>query len=168
MAKTGNPFLDGDFGKFDLASLMDPKKVMEQVEKFDFAQFGKQFDLSGIDTNAFVKTQQKNLEAWTAANKLAFEGVQAVLQREVEIARQAVEETSKAVSELSAAETPEAKLAKQADLTKQAYTQAVANFRELSELTAKSNSEAAAVLTGRFTESLDEFKAQVTKGAKKK
>ncbi len=161
MAKTGNPFLDGDFGK-QFANFMDPSKFVAQMEQLDFAKFAEQFKLPGVDTKALLSIQQKNFEAVAAANKLAVEGVQAFVTREVEIARQAMEDTSNAVSEITAADTAEAKLAKQAELAKTAYDKACSNARELTELGVKSNSDAAALLTGRVSEALSEINAQVT------
>jgi len=47
MAKnTGNPFLDTDFSQY-----------------LNVGKFTEQFKLPGVDTNVFLKTQQKNLEA---------------------------------------------------------------------------------------------------------
>ena len=52
---------------------------------------------------------------------------------------------------------------KQADLVKLAFEKALSNARELAELVAKSNSEAAEVINKRVSESLEEVKAVVTK-----
>jgi phasin family protein len=108
-----------------------------------------------------LASQQKNIQALTAANQLAFEGFQAVARRQSEILRQTIEQTSNIVTELMAAGSPEDKVAKQADLVKLAFEKALANARELAELVAKSNSEAADVINKRVSESLEELKASV-------
>ena len=83
--------------------------------------FGKYFvngKAPSFDFDAVFALQRKNVEAFTAANQLAFDGVKAVAQRQAEIARKAFEEFGKVTKELTAAGTPEDKFAKQADLAK--------------------------------------------------
>lgn len=142
MAKqsSGNPFLDFDISK----ALGD-------------------FKVPGLDVDAILASQRKNIEAVTAANQLAIEGLQAVLRRQAEILRASVEESSNYVNQVVAAGTPEEKAAKQAELAKAAFEKALANARELAELVAKSNTEAAEILSKRVSESLDEVKAAIAK-----
>lgn len=168
MAVSGNPFLSGDFAKFDFAALMDPSKLTEQWEKFDFTKMSDQFKMPGLDAQALVEYQKRNLEAFTSANKIAMEGVQALVRRQAEIVRKSVEDASKALAELNAAETPQDKIAKQAELAKEAYEAAVANMRELTEMASKSNGEAADLLSTRMSESFGEITGEIKKTAKKK
>ena len=93
-AKTGNPFLDGDFGDFMDFSKMD-------FSKMDFGKFAEQFKMPGVDSKALIEAQRKNVEAMTQANRVALEGVQAIAQRQAEILRQAMEESSKVMRELA-------------------------------------------------------------------
>ena len=144
-AKTGNPLLDGDFGEF-----------------MDFSKFAEQFKVPGVDSQALVEAQRKNVEAMTKANRVALEGVQAVAQRQAEILRQAMEASSKAVREMAAPGQPAEKFATQTTMVKEAYELALSNMRELAEMSAKSNSEAADVLTHRFAASLDELKGALS------
>ncbi|WP_029007453.1 phasin family protein [Azospirillum halopraeferens] len=146
MAKTtGNPFLE-----FDLAKVMSD------------------FKAPGVDVEAILAAQRKNIEAVQAANQMAVEGIQAVLRRQAEILRQSVEEANAMVSQMIAADTPEEKAAKQTELVKTAFEKALANMKELSEMVAKSNTEAAEILSKRVSESLDELKDLVAKPAAKK
>ena len=168
MAVSGNPFLNGEFSKFDFAAFMDPSKFTEQFEKFDFAKVADQFKLPGLDAQALVEYQKRNLEAFASANKIALEGFQAVIRRQAEIVRKNVEDASKALSELNAAETPQDKLVKQVELAQEAYEAAVANLKELTEMANKSNGEAANLISSRVTESFGEFTGEVKKTAKKK
>lgn len=168
MAVSGNPFLNGEFPKFDFAAFMDPSKLAEQWEKFDFAKVADQFKLPGLDAQALVEYQKRNLEAFASANKIALEGAQAVMRRQVEIVRKGVEDASKAFSELNAAETPQDKLVKQAELVKEAYEAAIANLQELTEIASKSNGEAAGLLSARVSETFGEFTSEIKKTAKKK
>jgi hypothetical protein len=68
--------------------------------------FGKYFvngKAPSFDFDAVFALQRKNVEAFTAANQLAFDGVKAVAQRQAEIARKAFEEFGKVTKELTAA-----------------------------------------------------------------
>jgi phasin family protein len=132
----------------------------------DFTKIFSEFRVPGFDIEGLLATQRRNIEAVTAANQLAVEGVQAVLRRQTEIVRQMVEESSSAMRDLMATGAPEQKIAQQTDLVKSAFEKALANLRELTEMVAKSNTEAADVLTKRVGESLTELKSslQRTKG----
>ena len=125
---------------------------------FDFTKALGDLRVPGLDVDALVAAQRKNLEALTQANQLAVEGVQAVARRQVEIARQAVEEYTSLLRELSTPVAPEDRLAKQVDVVKGAVEKGLANARELTELATKANTEAFNVINKRFTEGLDEVR----------
>jgi phasin family protein len=116
------------------------------------------FSFPGFDMEALVASQRKNLEALTQANQLAVEGVQAVARRQVELARQAVEEASALVRDLTQPGAPEDRFAKNAEVAKQAYEKGLANLREIGELVTKANSEALGVINKRIAEGLDEIR----------
>ena len=72
-----------------------------------------------------------------------------------------IEESAAAVTSLNAAGAPQEKIAAQMEVVKGAFEKALANLRELTEMVAKSNAEAADVLTKRVGESLNELKTSV-------
>lgn len=151
--KTGNPFLDADFG-----SGMDFGKFAEQFK------LPEQFKFSGVDSEALIENQRRNLEAVTKANQVAFEGAQAVVQYQVEIVRRTMDETTKAVQEMSKPVKIEDVWAKQAELLKGVYEHGLANLRALTEMSTKVNAEAADLLTHRVSDSLGELKGAFTAG----
>ncbi|WP_282607658.1 phasin family protein [Pelagibius sp. Alg239-R121] len=161
-AKTGNPFLDGDFNAF-----MDVSKFAKQFEVPDLSKLTEQFAVPGVDTAAIMESQKRNMEAIVQANRLSFEGSQALMHRQGEIVRQAVEEASRAVQSLSTAGTADEVMSKQAELVKEAFERTLSNVRELAEMGAKSNQEAVEVLNQRVSDSLEELKSQI-KATKKK
>jgi phasin family protein len=116
------------------------------------------FNFPGLDIESLVAAQRKNLEAFTQANQLAVEGVQALARRQVEIARQAVDEASALLREWTQPGAPEERLAKNAEIAKQAFEKGVANARELAELVAKANSEAFNVIHKRVSEGFEELR----------
>lgn len=133
----------------------------------DISKMMASFKLPMVDMREWMTISQKNIEAMTSANQVAAEGFQTLWRRQSEIAQRAMEEATSLMTELTAAGTPEDKLARQIELVKNAYETALANAKELSELAAKSNEEATEVLAERVSDSLEEIKA-VTKKATKK
>jgi phasin family protein len=126
---------------------------------FDFTKALGDMRVPGLDVDALVAAQRKNLEAFTQANQLAVEGVQAVARRQVEIARQAIDEFSAIVRDLAVpSASPEDRIAKQAEFSKQAIEKGLANARELTEMVTKANTEAFNVINKRVTESFDEVR----------
>lgn len=130
---------------------------------FDMTKYMTEMKVPGVDVDALVSSQQKNLEALTAANRLAFEGMQAIMKRQTEILRQAIEESAAAATGIAGAANPQDKMVKQTEATKDAFERTVSNMRELSELVAKSNTEVLDLLNRRVTEVLDEMKTVVAK-----
>jgi phasin family protein len=126
---------------------------------FDVSKVLGDFRVPGIDVEAVVASQRKNIEALTQANQLAVEGVQAVFRRQAEIARQAIDEFSAVVKDFVQPNgSPEDRLAKQAEYSKLALEKGISNARELTELVTKANTEAFNVLSKRVTETLDEVR----------
>lgn len=141
-----NPFAAMDFSQFDLSKMLGDMKV------------------PGFDMQAVMDAQRKNIEALTAANQAAVQGMQAVAQRQAEILSQVVSEISSVAQQLAnASSTPQELTSKQAELARKAFEQALANARELAEMVSKSNTEAFAIINKRVTESLQELKALVAK-----
>ena len=135
--------------------------------EMDISKVLSEFKLPGVDVDAILASQRKNIEAVTAANQLAIEGFQAVVRRQASILRQTLEETGTILTEALSAGSPEDKAAKQAELVKTAFEKALANMKELAELVAKSNTEAANVISNRVSESLEELKSALAKAGKK-
>lgn len=134
---------------------------------FDFGRLFAEMKFPAVpDMEAFTSAARRNMEALTAANRIAIEGAQAVARRNMEIMQQSMAEMTEAVRALSGSDAPQAKAARQAELIKQAYEHAVANLKELRDLIQRSNEEALTLLNRRFTEALDEVKAMAEKGGR--
>lgn len=116
------------------------------------------FTLPAFNVEALMTSQRKNVEALTQANQLAIEGVQALARRQVEIAREALDEAPALFRELSQPGVPQERFAKNAELAKATFEKSLATAKELTELMTKANAEAFNVLTKRFTESFEEIR----------
>jgi len=130
----------------------------------DMMRLLSEFRLPSLpDADTLAAAQRRNIEALSAANKVALEGAQAVARRHMEILQQSVSDMTQAMQSISSGATPQEKAVKQAEVLKNSYGQAVANMQELAELIQKSNAEALAVLNKRFAEAMDEIRSLMGK-----
>jgi phasin family protein len=141
---------------FDVRKLMsefDPSKLMGE-----FQNMLKQYKLPGVDVDALVASQKKNVEAVVNANRIAIEGMQAMAKRQAEVFQEAMKEATQAVGSLSKATSPQDLAAKQTELMKTAFEKSVATMRELAEILTKSSQEATKTINARITASLEEIR----------
>ncbi len=124
---------------------------------FDVTKMMADFRFRPFDVEALMACQRRNIEAFTQANQLAVEGVQAVARRQIEITRQAFEDASALLRDLAQPVSPEDRVAKNTEYAKQMLERSVNHGRELTQLAAKAGTEAADVLRKRASEGLDEL-----------
>lgn len=116
----------------------------------DLGKIIEQFKLPGVDIAAIVESQRKDMEALAEANRLAFEGIQALAQRRNEILQESLAEWQAALQTAPGKDA----LAAQAALARKGVERAMANIRELAEMEAASRSKAWKVVQDRFQENL--------------
>jgi phasin family protein len=146
MADSKNPFAHFE---------VEMKKLMGD---FKMPEFGKMPDM-----NQLMDLQRRNMEAFAAAGKLTAEGMQAVAKRQSELLSQMIEDASRNMQTLMAERSPDAQMARQAELAKDAFERAISNLREMGEMVQKSNTEAFNVLNQRVSENLDELRQILAK-----
>ena len=115
--------------------------------------------LPGFDVTTVLDIQRRNVEALIAANQTIAQGLQTVVQRQGEIARQSVKQFQDLLSVKPSSASVTETLVKQIDLVKSSFEKNVAEARELSDIAANVRSEAVDILSRRVTASLDEVKA---------
>lgn len=125
---------------------------------YDFTKLFSDMKLPTMpDMDAVLAAHKRNLDALSEANRVALEGAQAVARRHMEIMQSTMTGLSATLKAISVSETPAVRAAKQTELLKQAYENAVSNTRELGDLIQKSNSEAMNKLNHRFSEAMSEM-----------
>lgn len=139
-----NPFLEADFSKF-----------------FDMPKFVGDLKVPNVDIDALLTAHRKNLEALTSANQAAFEGLQSLARRQAELVRQSFEDTTSLLNSIVSQQTPEEKLAKQAEVTKATLERNVSNLKELTEMVAQTNYQAIEFISKRVSEGLEELRSIV-------
>lgn len=159
MAKQTNPFLN-----FDVTKIMadfDPSKMADE-----FTKFAGNYKVPSFNVDAVMASQRKNIEALSAANKAAVEGLQQVTVRQAAILQETLDEATKSLSNFGQSGNPSDAAAKQAELYQAAFEKALANMSELADMVAKSSTEATTAVNQRISESFEEIKALSKKAAK--
>ena len=116
----------------------------------DLGKLAEKIKLPGVDIAAIVESQRKDMEALAEANKQAYEGIKALAQRRNEILQEALVEWQEAMKDATGKDA----LAKNAERAKRGVQQAIANFKELADMEAKSRSKAWKIVQDRFQENL--------------
>jgi len=116
----------------------------------DFKKLTEKIQLPGVDVAALVDWQRKDLEALVEANRQAYEGVRALIERRNEILQETLAQWQAAVKDATSSEA----IAKQAEAGKQGVQKVIANIRELAEMEAQSRNNAWKVVQDRMQENL--------------
>jgi len=116
----------------------------------DIKKLTEKFQLPGVDVAALVEWQRKDMETLVEANRQAYEGVRALIERRNEILQETFAEFQAAVKDATSSEA----IAKQAEAGKQGVQQVITNIRELAEMEAQSRNNAWKVVQDRMQENL--------------
>ena len=116
----------------------------------DIKKLTEKFQLPGVDVAALVDWQRKDMETLVEANRQAYEGVRALIERRNEILQETLAQWQAAVKDATSSEA----IAKQAEAGKQGVQQVIANIRELAEMEAQSRNNAWKVVQDRMQENL--------------
>jgi phasin family protein len=124
------------------------KGEADETPVSDFTKLMSQFRLPGVDFAALVDRERKDIEALAKANRIAFEGWQRLVRRQAEMLRETMKKVVADVSQENAKK-------KRADLAKEGFEKALANMRELAEITTQSQKEAFDVVRKRIEENVE-------------
>ena len=126
---------------------------------FDVTKMFADFRFHPFDVEAVWNAGRRNVEAWSQANRVAVEGVQALAKRQVEMARQSFDDFTALVRDLSQPVSAEERIAKNTEFAKSALEKSISHGREIATMATRTGTEAAELLHKRATEGLDEFRA---------
>lgn len=133
-----------------------------------YADFWKSFAdyrLPGIDLTGLFTIQRRNMEAFSAANQVMAESVQALSRRQAELLQSQVEEFLATSREILTSGSPEKGAAKQADFSKKLFEAQLSSVRELAEMASKSNVEALDIINKRVVKSMEDINGLLKKAA---
>ena len=116
----------------------------------DLGKLVQNFKLPGVDIDALVEWQRKDMEALAEANRQAYEGMKALAARRSEILRESLAQWQEALKNVAGQDAA----ARNADAAKRGVQQAMDNFRELAELEAQARSNSWKVVQDRLQENM--------------
>ncbi|MBR1228024.1 MULTISPECIES: phasin family protein [unclassified Bradyrhizobium] len=116
----------------------------------DLRKFAEKFQTPGLDIAALIEWQRKDMETLVEANRQAYTGVAALVERRNEILQETLAQWQAAIKDASGADS----LTKQAEAAKLGVEKALANFNELSAMEAQSRNNAWKIVQDRLQENL--------------
>jgi phasin family protein len=125
----------------------------------DITKTIEQFKLPGVDMSALIAARQKDIEALTQVNRIAYESLQAMAQKQTEILKTTMEELQSAAQKMAA--KPMESITHESQLVQQTLQKAFGYMHELAELTRKSQAEALDVINKRVKQNVEELKGLV-------
>lgn len=145
--------------------MFDPKTFQFDVEKmqdfFKTNEFTRQFanlKMPGVDPEAIVEAQKKNMDALVAANQAAAAGYQDLFKKQVAIFEETMAEAQKHMKAFDTTKLDAEAAKAQAELARAAFEKAIANMQTLAEAAQKANTEAYEIVSARIQESMAELR----------
>lgn len=114
----------------------------------DFSKLMEQVKLPGLDMTSVIETQRKNIDALTAANQLAYEGMQALVKKQAEMFNERVREIQAEVQKASRGNPVEG-LSQRTEFVQQTFQKIFDDMRELAEMAQKAQTETLAAISQR-------------------
>ncbi len=111
-----------------------------------------------FDLDLVLEAGRKNAEAFFEAGRITFNGYHELLERQAELTRALIAEAEEATRSLFSGKTPELNASAQFEIAQKQVKKQVENWRELAELSVKTQREAFAVIAKRFEDGLEEVR----------
>jgi phasin family protein len=125
-----------------------------------FSQFSamfQQYKLPGFDVQAILDARRKDVEALAAANRVAFGGMEALRDKQIEILRRALSDFQGIAQQF--ASSPSQASANPTEVVQKALHQALADMQDIAQKTQQAQTEAYAIVTKRIEEAAKELKS---------
>ena len=139
--------------------MSDPTKTFTDM----FKSLGEQLKVPTFDMGKIMEQQQKNIDAMTRSWQAIGAGAQEVAKKQREIFDAAIKDIAEMAKGYQPGGSPHEAIAMHTDFAKKAMEAAIANTRDIAELTKKSAGEALGIVHDRMKESFDEIRSSVEK-----
>jgi phasin family protein len=121
--------------------------------------------LPGVDADAVLAAQQKNVDAMIEANKVVIAGYQDLYKRQIALFEAAIAQAKDQLTEAQGQPLTTEQSIQNVEAMKAAFEKAAANAKELAALVQKTNTDAFEIVKARADEAVAEFKAAAEKNA---
>lgn len=136
---------------------------VEDVSKTGLGALLGKLKLPEVNLAGFTDSRRKDVEALVAANEMAYRGFEAVTRRQVEMLSEALRALKESATETRATQGAKERTTLVISEAQNAVTQALANMKELAEMSAKSQQQVMDTLSKRLREGISE----ITTGVKR-
>jgi len=136
----------------------DPEKMSEFFRNNDFTKALSSMQVPGVDADAILAAQKKNMDALVEANKAAAAGYQELFKKQVSIFEETTAEAQRALKGFDATKMDAETAKAQGELARAAFEKALSNMQALAESAQKANREAYDIVSARIQESLVELR----------
>ena len=150
--------------------MFDPKTFSFDVEKMtdffkqnDFTKHLASLRVPGMDAEALMSTQKKNMDALVQANKAAASGYQDLFKKQMQIFEETMAEAKSHMKSFDATKLDADQAKASAELAKAAFEKALANMQALAESAQKANTDAYEIVSARIKESMGELRELASK-----
>jgi phasin family protein len=140
----------------------DVEKMAEFLKQSDFTKHLASMKLPGVDAEALMSAQRKNMDALVEANKAAAAGYQDLFKKQMAVFEETMAEAQKQMKAFDATQIDPEKTKAQAELARAAFEKALANMQALAESAQKANAEAYDIVAARIRESMGELREMAT------
>jgi len=144
--------------------MFDPKSFpfdLEQMTEFfkanDFTKAFAAPTMPGVDADAILAAQKKNMESLVAANKAAAAGYQNLFTKQVEIFEATLAEAQKQMTDFDPSKVDAESATAQGEVAKVAFEKALSNMTALAEGAQKANTDAFEVVSASIKDSVSDL-----------
>ena len=144
--------------------MIDPKSFpfdLEQMTEFfkanDFTKAFAAPTMPGVDADAILAAQKKNMATLVAANKAAAAGYQDLFTKQVEVFEATLAEAQKQMADFDPSKMDADSAAAQGEVAKVAFDKALGNMTALAEGAQKANADAFEVVAASIKDSVTEL-----------
>ncbi|SAK72253.1 phasin [Caballeronia hypogeia] len=126
-----------------------------------FAAMFQQYQLPGFDVTAIMESRRKDVEALAATNRVAFGGMEALRDKQLEILRRTLGELEAIARQFANASAQPPFNAN--EVVQRALHNALADMQDIARTTQQTQAEAYALVSKRMEDALNELKTSVQK-----
>jgi phasin family protein len=126
-----------------------------------FAAMFQQYQLPGFDVGAIMESRRKDVEALAATNRVAFGGMEALRDKQLEILRRTLGDLQSIAQQFATTSTQPPFNAN--EVVQRALHNALADMQDIARTTQQTQAEAYALVSKRIEDSLKELKATMDK-----
>lgn len=153
--------------------MFDPKSLpfdLDQMTEFfkanDFTKAFAAPTMPGVDADAILAAQKKNMATLVAANKAAAAGYQELFAKQVEVFEATLGEAQKQIADFDPSKMDADSATAQGEVAKAAFEKALGNMTALAEGAQKANADAFEVVSATIKDSVADLQ-EMTKNATK-